>query len=68
MRKENLIIGGDLNFTLGAHEIWGSRARLDTLALFFINHLHNLKLVDLDPHKLKPTWTNKIMGEEWIAK
>ena len=68
IRKENLIIRGDLNFTLGAHEIWVPRVRLDTLSPFFGNLLHNLKLVDLDPQKLKPTWTNRRMGEDWIAK
>ena len=54
-RKENLIIGGDLNFTLGAHEIWGPKARTDPLALFFSNLLQNMNLIDLDPQKLKPS-------------
>ena len=51
-RKENMIIGGDLNFTLGAHEIWGLKARTDPLSPFFSNLLQNLKLIDLDPQKL----------------
>ena len=25
-------------------------------------------MVDLDPQKLKPTWTNRRMREDWIAK
>ena len=67
-KKENLIIGGDLNFTLGAHEIWGPKARTYPLAPFFINLLQNLKLIDLDPIKLNPYWTNIRVGEDIIAK
>ena len=55
IQKENLIIGGDLNFTLGVHEIWDIRKRKDPLASFFSNLLHNLKMVDLDPQNLKPS-------------
>ena len=31
----NLILAGDLNLTLNASEIWGSRAQLDPLGSFF---------------------------------
>ena len=51
---------------MGDHEIWGPKARLDPLASYFSN-LH-LKLIDLDPQNLKPTWTNRWVGEERIAK
>ena len=69
MSKEmNLIIAGDLNFTMGAHEIWGPKARMDPLAPYFSNLLLELKLIDLDPQNLKPTWTNRWVGEERIAK
>ena len=49
IKEINLIIGGDLNFTLGAHEIWGPKARIDPLAPYFSNILMESKLVDLDP-------------------
>ena len=29
LKKENVIIRGDLNFTIGTHEIWGPNARVD---------------------------------------
>ena len=68
LRCENLVIGGNMNFTLGVHELWGPRARVDPLASFFSNLLQNIKMVDLDPQKLKPTWTNRRTGEDRIAK
>ena len=55
LRSENVVIGGDLHFTLGAHEIWGPRARVDLLANFFSNLLQNIKMADLDPQNLKTT-------------
>ena len=54
-KEENLIIGGDLNFTMGAQEIWGPKARMDPLSHYFSNLLLELKLIDLDPQNLKPT-------------
>ena len=63
-----MIIGGDLNFTLGEHEIWGPKARVDPLAPYFSKILMESKLIDLDPQVLKPTWTNRRVGEERIAK
>ena len=55
IKEIKLIIDGDLNFTLGAHEIWGPKARTDPLAPYFSNLLMDSKLVDLDPQILKPT-------------
>ena len=63
-----MIIGGDLNFTLGAHEIWGPKARIDPSAPYFSNLLMDSKLIDLDPQLLNPTWSNRRVGEERIAK
>jgi hypothetical protein len=44
-----LIIGGDLNFTLSAREVWGGMARSDPLADYFANLLLIIGLVDLQP-------------------
>ena len=63
-----MVIGGDINVTLGAHEIWGPKSRVDPLTIFFSNLLQNIKMVDLDPQKLKPTWTNRRHGEDRIEK
>ena len=61
-----MVIGGDLNFTLGVHEIWGPSARSDPLAAFFKTLLQNLKLVDLNPQNIKPTWSNKRTGDDSV--
>ena len=39
LNKENVIIGGDLNFTLGAIEIWRTKAIIDPLSYFVRHHL-----------------------------
>ena len=49
LKGDNVVIGGDLNFTHGVHEIWGPNARTNSFSTFFKNLLHNLKLVDLEP-------------------
>lgn len=63
-----LIIGGDLNFTLGVSEIWCPKAIPDPLSHFFKSHLSQLDLFDLEPVKLNPTWRNRRSGEDQIAK
>ena len=68
LKKENVVIGGDLNFTLGVHDIWGLNARSDPLVAFFKTLLRNLKLVDLDPQNIKPTWSNRRVGDDRVAK
>ena len=46
----------------------GGQRRVDPLAPYFSNILMESKLIDLDPQFLKPTWTNRRVGEERIAK
>ena len=65
---DQLIVGGDLNFTLGVAKIWGPKAIPDPLSDFFKSHLTQLDLFDLDPIKLNPTWRNGRVGEDRIAK
>ena len=68
LRSENVVIGGDLKFTLGAHEIWGPTMMVDPSAKFFSNLLQNIKTVDLDPQNINPTSTNRRHGEDRIEK
>ena len=57
-----LVLGGDLNFSLGLSEIWGVKARVDVLTNFFTNLLESLGLVDINPMVSIPTWTNHRVG------
>lgn len=68
LKIQNLVIGGDLNFSMGRAEAWGPSAREDPLSELFQNSLSSLKLVDENLQKLKPTWRNQRTGEGRIAK
>lgn len=63
-----VIIGGDLNFSLGRSEVWGPTAHVDILSDYFIQKLGGRNLIDLEPVKLKPTWRNNSAGEHRVAK
>jgi len=55
MDNPNLMIGGDLNFSLGIIETWGPYAREDPLSNFFIKIIREKKLLDINLLKLRPT-------------
>ena len=63
-----MVVGGDLNFTLGQNEIWGPHAHADPLEGFFLQRLVEKNLLDIEPVKLKPTWSNNRGGEARVAK
>jgi len=65
---DSLVIGGDLNFSLGQSEVWGPHAHVDSLAGFFVQNLVEKGWLDIEPLKLKPTWRNNRCGEHRIAK
>lgn len=64
----NLIWGGDLNFTLLGHDIYGGRVCLDPLSPFFENKFEVAQMVDIEPVPLNLTWRNSRQGEDGIAK
>ena len=68
MKCKKSILGGDLNFSMGLFEIWGFRARLDSLSDFFTKILETYGLVDIIPTVMIPTWTNRRTGNENICK
>ena len=68
IKTTRLIFGGDLNFSLGYSEIWGEKARVDSLSNFFSENLDAFGLVDVVPHVLAPTLSNRRVGNENICK
>jgi hypothetical protein len=64
----DLILAGDLNFSLSTDEIWGSTVVIDPLASFFKDLFANTSLVDVAPSQLVPTWRNGRMGDSNISK
>ena len=64
----NLVLAGNLNFTIGVAEIWGGESLLDPLAHFFSHLIVDNGLVDLAPPYAGPTWRNGRGGVEGISK
>jgi exonuclease III len=62
LSQPGVIVGGDLNFSLGAAEVWGPRSTLDPLTDYFTHYLDSFGLLDLYPVKLQPTWQE---FEDW---
>ena len=58
LKKKNIILGGDLNFTLSAREVWGSSTCIDPLVDYFSRLISFEGLVDVEPPVLCLTWSN----------
>ena len=68
LKCEKLILGGDLNFSIGFSKVWGNRARMDPLSNLFSKTMENFGLVDIIPSVMHPTWINRRIGTENISK
>jgi hypothetical protein len=68
LKAKNLILGGDLNFSLGEAETWGPTARPDPLTTRLTHLLSSSGLLDITPRKLLPTWRNMRSGEARVEK
>lgn len=65
---DQLIIGGDLNFSMGFGESWGSHAQIDPLSDFFKDILEKHHLADIPMNKAVPTWRNRRIGDAAMAR
>ena len=68
LKVPNLVMGGDMSFTMNHKEVWGANARLDHLADYFLNTFEPAELVDIEPLQLKPTCCNNKMGDKGVSK
>jgi hypothetical protein len=57
-KDQNLILGGNLNFTTSFREVWGEHSRVYPLQPYFSKLLQEEGMVDVEPLKLLPTWRN----------
>lgn len=64
LQQDMIILGGDLNFSIGYAESWGHNAQRETLSDFFKNILEDHNLIDIPSAKIQPTWRNNITGED----
>ena len=65
---DSVVLGGDLNFSLGHSEIWEPHTQVDSLAGFFVQKLMEKGLLDIEPAKVKSTWRNNRSGDARVAK
>jgi hypothetical protein len=63
-----LILGGYLNFTVNRREICGELARVDKQANYFIHQLEVIRLINVDPISMKPTWYNNKSNRDSVLK
>eukprot|EP00253_Pinus_taeda_P005582 PITA_05582 len=68
LSAENTVIGGDLNFSLGYSESWGSSAQIDPITGYMTDLLARHDLIDVPMIKILPTWRNRRIGEVALAR
>lgn len=58
LQADNIILGGNLNFSLGYRESWGHLAQVDGLTDTITNILEDHHWVDIPSARIQHTWTN----------
>jgi len=65
---DNIIIGGDLNFSLGFSESWGASAQIDPITDYMRRLLEQQDFIDIPIQKPHPTWRNRRTGAAALAR
>lgn len=65
---DEVIIGGDLNFSISYAESWGSQAQVDPMFDFFKDILDQHNLTNITMIKPMPTWRNRRVVEAAMAR
>lgn len=68
MQVEYLIIGGDLNFSLGPTGSWETRAPIDPLMTFFELLMNSHDLLNVESKTIMPIWRNKQTRKDTLAR
>eukprot|EP00253_Pinus_taeda_P023046 PITA_23046 len=68
LKEDNIILGGDLNFTLGYCESWGHSAQVDPFSDTISNLLEEHHWVDIPTTRLQHTWSNNRSGNQSLAR
>eukprot|EP00253_Pinus_taeda_P033192 PITA_33192 len=68
LSSDNIILGGDLNFSLGFCKSWGSMAQVDSILGFMTNLLEQYNFVDVPMNNPLPTWRNMRVGEAALVR
>eukprot|EP00253_Pinus_taeda_P010718 PITA_10718 len=68
LAPDHIIIGGDLNFSLGFSESWGSSAQVDAITGHMTNLMEQTNFIDVPMHKPLPTWRNRRVGDDALAR
>lgn len=55
LQVDNVILGDDLNFSIGYSESWGHNAQIDSLSYYFESFLEDHGLIDIPSTQLQPT-------------
>lgn len=54
LQKDNLVLGGDLNFSIGFEKSWGHNAQRDIFSNFLEANLEDHNLIDIPSPKIFP--------------
>eukprot|EP00253_Pinus_taeda_P030204 PITA_30204 len=68
LSADNILLGGDLNFSLGFCESWGHHAQIDPLSDTLTSLLEDHNWIDIPSARLQYTWTNNRNGEQSLAR
>eukprot|EP00253_Pinus_taeda_P016512 PITA_16512 len=67
-KSDHLILGGDLNFSIGHAKSWGHRAQRDSLSNYFLSELEAHHLIDIPSAKPQATCRNNRTGDDSLAR
>jgi len=68
LKEEYTNLGGDLNFVKRRVEICGDVAKMDPPIDYFVHNIEEVRLCDVQPISLVPTWRNKRARKEECSK